>query len=77
MDNDMFLNFVVLKSFKYRIKHNDIMFELLKKEKKSFILLNVLTPWSHVQCHCAKDIENFGTDKVRVLEIEPKRFVYI
>ena len=39
--------------------------------KKS--LLNVLSPLSHVikaQCHWANDIEHFGTDKVRVLEIE-------
>ena len=51
-----------------------------KKKKKDFHILNVLSPLSHAikaQCHWAKDIEHFGTDKLRVLEIEQKRIVYI
>ena len=36
--------------------------------------------WSRVfkaQCHWAKDIEHFGIGKLRVVEIEQKRIVYI
>ena len=45
------------------------MFSLLKTV---FHKLNALSPWSNVikaQCHSSKDIEHFGTDKLRVLEI--------
>ena len=48
---------------------------LTPQKKKYFHTLNVLSPWSHVikaQCHWAKDIEHFGIDKFRVLQIVQK-----
>ena len=50
------------------------------KKEIGFHALNVLFPWSHVikaKCQWGMDIEHVGTDKLRGLEIEQKRIVYI
>ena len=50
------------------------------KKEIGFHALHVLSPWSHVikaKCQWRKNIEHVSTDKLRVLEIEQKRIVYI